>query len=739
MLALRDTDPPHPGDLLHHPRVGFLVVDRVDDAVVTGELIGERGRRAHRVPRADLSLGWSLCPPGGFAERAVTDPGALAGLLERDAPAGIRLLLDEVGGRVSEEDLREWIVGRRVLSERAFAAWWAHTRQALRDADGLKVDGDAVVARGDANDTELPTARLAAVRDAPATARVEMVRAAVAAGDGDRARLLIRDLGVLQDDLVHDLADLGLRRSPALLAALLTRREAVAIAVAAESAASRGARPAIERATALLPRSRRPVVVLAILEASLGGAGGEASALWIGDALADSRTAGATEAGFPRARRFLVERTAEATLKHAVRPTARPLVHLRPLGPSRVWPISIGLARALAARHAEGLAGGVGSARITPEGALELGAPEGGRPEQDVASAMRTLATLAIGRTPGEDLLDDESLLAHIGGLAPHLPPAWLAVLTRALAPDPGRRPRSGLELWEQLAQAEALERVRAEAPPRPAAAVRVGSDTHIGRLKARLSQANQDACWFATRDDLTIAIVADGISVSTAGRGDMASALLVRTLSQRWDESTVELAGASFDAIEAFLADALDAANVAICQTSLRLAGGQLGRHIPMGTTAVAAVLRGDHGVLASLGDSRAYLVGACGAASLLGDQNLRGAWLRSWQQGAPIELDGDGYALVGYVGRFGPDDRPESHPVQLRRVRLLPGESVVLCSDGLPDYARPSAAELAADLEAACAADDPEAAARQLVTVANEGGGGDNVTVLVLQQHSG
>ena len=35
MLALRESDPPHPGDVLHHPRVGFLRVDRVEDAMVT--------------------------------------------------------------------------------------------------------------------------------------------------------------------------------------------------------------------------------------------------------------------------------------------------------------------------------------------------------------------------------------------------------------------------------------------------------------------------------------------------------------------------------------------------------------------------------------------------------------------------------------------------------------------------------------------------------------------------------
>ena len=68
-------------------------------------------------------------------------------------------------------------------------------------------------------------------------------------------------------------------------------------------------------------------------------------------------------------------------------------------------------------------------------------------------------------------------------------------------------------------------------------------------------------------------------------------------------------------------------------------MAGGDLTRHIPMGTTAVVAIVRGDRVHIVSLGDSRAYLVGATGAALLTADQNLRGEWLRSWQNNQPFD----------------------------------------------------------------------------------------------------
>ena len=80
----------------------------------------------------------------------------------------------------------------------------------------------------------------------------------------------------------------------------------------------------------------------------------------------------------------------------------------------------------------------------------------------------------------------------------------------------------------------------------------------------------------------------------------------------------------------------------------------------------------------------------------------------------------------------------RPEPAPLPpaVRRFTLLSGESLVLSSDGLNDYAAPSAAALATLLEEACTASDPDAAARLLVDRANAGGGGDNVTVIVARQ---
>ena len=132
----------------------------------------------------------------------------------------------------------------------------------------------------------------------------------------------------------------------------------------------------------------------------------------------------------------------------------------------------------------------------------------------------------------------------------------------------------------------------------------------------------------------------------------------------------------------------------------------------------------------LAALGDSRAYLVGSYGAAQLTADQNLRCEWLRSWQNNQPFDLMNEGYALVGYAGHFDEEGLPAPVPALHRRLTMLPGESLVLCSDGLNDYATTNPAEMARFLEEATAQPDLGAACRGLVEKANAGGGGQQPT---------
>ncbi|MBK8181048.1 MAG: protein phosphatase 2C domain-containing protein [Planctomycetes bacterium] len=165
-----------------------------------------------------------------------------------------------------------------------------------------------------------------------------------------------------------------------------------------------------------------------------------------------------------------------------------------------------------------------------------------GHPAQDVHDGMRLILDLLVGRLAGAEPVGDDELLAHLAQLGPEVPVDLLAVAVRALDPDPQRRIDGGQGLWLELERAKATHKVRTEMTPRPGGSVRLGFDTHIGALKARLGQTNQDAVFFHQHGPVSLLLVADGISICSAGTGNLASALLVQAVANRWEEGAAQL-----------------------------------------------------------------------------------------------------------------------------------------------------------------------------------------------------
>jgi serine/threonine protein phosphatase PrpC len=147
------------------------------------------------------------------------------------------------------------------------------------------------------------------------------------------------------------------------------------------------------------------------------------------------------------------------------------------------------------------------------------------------------------------------------------------------------------------------------------------------------------------------------------------------------------------------------------------------------MGTTVVAGVLNGSGLSVAHVGDSRAY--------------RLRGGELRrltddhSWVHeqivtGILTEEEAKSHPLKNVVTRAlggGPSVVPE-----MQEYELQPGDRYLLCSDGLTTML--SDEEVVDVLRSAR---DPEAVCRQLVDMANEKGGLDNITVIVIDVLNG
>lgn len=390
----------------------------------------------------------------------------------------------------------------------------------------------------------------------------------------------------------------------------------------------------------------------------------------------------------------------------------------------------------LAHQHASGEALGLGADNTfaDAEGALFVDREDRGSMATDVHNAGRML----LRRIAGRDMprgMPPHRILPFLLGVNPEVPPSAMPLLERLVSPLFDHRPLSALAPYRDWCAAEATERIRVEAPLGANYVHEVGSDSHVGWYKMRDTQTNQDAL-AVELDDLggsSMVLVADGISTSDAGTGDVASRLATDVLCGVWDRRPKGLRDTPRQAID-FIEEALRGANRAVCDGALDAADGDLTGRIPMGTTIVFAALHGDIVDLASLGDSRAYLVTASGACLLTCDQNVELEWFQGKRS---RERDGDllGQALIGYLGHFDESDLPRLLNPFHRRLRLLEGETLVLCTDGIVDYAAQSHVEFVDLLERVIRTERPQCAAQKLVATANEGGGGDNATAVVVR----
>jgi protein phosphatase len=214
--------------------------------------------------------------------------------------------------------------------------------------------------------------------------------------------------------------------------------------------------------------------------------------------------------------------------------------------------------------------------------------------------------------------------------------------------------------------------------------------------------------------------VVADGVGGSAGG--ERASALAIDSVERFLLESCqwfARLRGQDEDAVFADFKRALARANCRLLEEATahpELHG--------MGTTLTLAFCLNAELFVAHAGDCRCYLLREGVLNRLTADHTLAEEMVR---QGAmrPEEAARSRWrhVVVNALGGSSPEVT-----VELHQVGLLPGDVLLLCSDGLT--AMVSETETARVLRDE---DDPEAACHRLVARANEAGGQDNVTVVV------
>lgn len=141
--------------------------------------------------------------------------------------------------------------------------------------------------------------------------------------------------------------------------------------------------------------------------------------------------------------------------------------------------------------------------------------------------------------------------------------------------------------------------------------------------------------------------------------------------------------------------------------------------------TTVVAAVIRGRELIVGNVGDSPAFLMRDASARKLTVDHTVE---TMRREAGLPVdENDPAGRKLARVLGSV------PTIKVDIVSGPVRDGDCIVLCSDGLTRYLTPE------EIEQTVATLAPARAVKALVQAANERGGADNISVIVLRLSSG
>lgn len=236
---------------------------------------------------------------------------------------------------------------------------------------------------------------------------------------------------------------------------------------------------------------------------------------------------------------------------------------------------------------------------------------------------------------------------------------------------------------------------------------------SHLGR------RTNNEDSWVDDRTNKLWA-VADGMGGYEGG--EIASRITADTL--RW---FIARNLGDEDVTWPFAIDPRREPDENLLATAVKLADREIhsrrhGKFRSMGSTVVAMTLRDHHAVVAHVGDSRAYLFRDHSLTRLTRDHSLYEEMLAMGMEVPPKAQFQHANVITRALGMKPPTQ------VDLRRIAVSPGDTFLLCSDGLLETLDdPHIARILAEKS-------PATAARDLVTEAIDRGTRDNTTVVIV-----
>lgn len=244
-------------------------------------------------------------------------------------------------------------------------------------------------------------------------------------------------------------------------------------------------------------------------------------------------------------------------------------------------------------------------------------------------------------------------------------------------------------------------------------------SVTDVGRKRP----LNEDS--YCSNDDEGLYVVADGMGGHA--HGEVASRIAVETI-----EEFVQLTSGDADVTWPYGIDEQLSLNGNRLKTSIRFANQKLLEHAKsrsdcegMATTVVAVLVEADAAEIAHVGDSRVYLIRDDTIRCLTSDHS----WVNEQVLSGVIDSEqARNHPLRNVVTRA-LGGKPELD-VDVQSLKLQSGDRLLLCSDGLTTMLDDDAI-----LKIVLGDDGGLEQADALVAAANENGGDDNITAILLK----
>jgi protein phosphatase len=248
---------------------------------------------------------------------------------------------------------------------------------------------------------------------------------------------------------------------------------------------------------------------------------------------------------------------------------------------------------------------------------------------------------------------------------------------------------------------------------------IEMASATHTGMVRAH----NEDS--IGTDASIGLAVLADGMGGYNAG--EVASGIAVALITKETRETVLRIPPYEPDAetgepmANRILRNVITRANSSIYQ-----AANSQPQYAGMGTTLVVALLCDNHISVAHIGDSRLYRMRGGQLEQLTRDHSLLQEQIDSGMITKEMARRSQNKNLVTRAVGIEPDVEAD-----VNNFEAAEGDMFLLCSDGLNDMVEDEDIHLTLSTLSA----NLPLAASQLVQMANDNGGRDNISVILIR----